>query len=208
MSVRYTIIISGLVLSLMIGSLLFGEQLFRLLPGKKNDLARNRHARLDAIMKDPAHYRSFHDKYQRFYERMTPQQRDDLRKLRKKIDSDPQGPALNRELASYYDWLKTVPFEKAGIDEAETIEERLKIIGEVRENQKYPYSDNGSKLPDNDDLDQVKDEPTDSDLAKTLESMDTSRRLKFLGYLPANFLREIRLEYMKSRVEPSENHTN
>ena len=195
---RFIIITFGLVLLFVIGLLVFVEPIFRLLPGEKSTIMRNRHARLEKIIEDQTLYRSFYDKYQRFYERMTPEQRESLRQIRKKIDSDPQAAALNRELVSYYDWLKTVPHEKASIDEAETIEERLKIISEARENQNDLYH-NGSSRSYDGDPDDLKDEPTDADLAKTLEAMDTRQRLKFLSYSPAKFLQEIRSEYTNSQ---------
>jgi len=143
---------------------------------------------------DKPEYRAFFNNYQSFQREGKEEQRQQLRQIQKRMESDPQSAVLERTLATYHAWLKTVPGEKKKIDEAKTIEERLETIRTIKKRQDHIQGTLQQKNTKT-DSETTNLYPTIDELAEYLESLDPDRRETLLGHTPSNFLYQLKKEY-------------
>lgn len=153
-------------------------------------------------------YRVFYNNYEKFYSSREgkEEERERLRDLRNRIESDPIAPALNVQLSSYYNWRKTIPQEQVKINEAQTIEQRLEAIREIKERQDRMqrmqdrmdgyWPNHAYDFGDSEDEDVY---PTNAELAGFLESLEASQLQILLGREPKTFLYELQQSYHKAR---------
>ena len=155
--------------------------------------------RFQALRPDKPEYRAFYNNYQSFFRKGKEEQRERLRAIQQRIETDPQSPLLKSQLATYHAWLKTVPQEKAKIDQAKTIEERLDVIRAIKANQDRIHGvterrmassafSSGSTAANN-------PFPSASELAEFLETLDPEDLQTMLGHTPSNFLYQLEKEY-------------
>lgn len=222
---RRTVVVC--VLGLLVSAILMVLPLF-LLPqdsflvktvlgdAKKAKRIRKSLARFQNMTPEQAGYRAFHHNLGLFYRpgEGKDDQRERLRNIRHRIESDPLAPMLNAQLANYYNWRKTIPQpqEQARINAAKTIEERLEVIREIKENQDRmqqlqdylgspPWHDPlpGFEFAENGADDDGDVYPTSAELAGFLESLDQQQLQILLGREPKTFVYELQRAYRKAR---------
>lgn len=213
------VILASLILFVIPQDLLFSKMFFG--DAKKLKKIRKAVVRFRKMTPDQSGYRDFYHNYEAFYREGQEEQRERLRHIRDRVESDPIALALNLQLANYYNWLKTIPQEQqTRINEAATIEERLDIIQEIKERQERmqqsPFRDPPiSYWTDSADefefLDSKSDEdedvyPTFAELANFLESLPPRQLEVFLGHKPSTFLFELPRAYRKARENYNLSH--
>ncbi len=129
--------------------------------------------------------------------------RERLRQIQQKIESDPQAQTLKLELKTYHAWLKTISqADKAKIDQAKTIEDRLNVIRDIKANQDRIQGTLDQQPARNfRDHEIVNLYPTVPELAEFLESLDPERLEILLGHTPSNFLYQLEKEYRDEAEE-------
>jgi len=185
---RFTFLLSILVFAI-VGTLFWGY-----FAPKEKTLWELQKKRFQAFEPGDPEYRAFFKNHQSFYRDGKEEQREKLREIQKRIDSDPQSQTLKRTLATYHAWLKTVPGEKSRIDLAKTIDERLEVIRVIKENQDRIQGTTQRKIAKA-DSETTNLSPTINELAEYLESLDPDRLETLLGHTPGNFLYQLKKEY-------------
>jgi len=155
-------------------------------------------AHFRALTPDTPEYRAFYNNYQAFNRqgKEKGEQRDRLREIRRRVESDPQSRVLKETLMTYHAWLKTVTGEKGDkskIDQAETLEQRLEVIRVLKENQDRLRGQvsSGRRIAERDpDF-----SPTMYDLGEYLESLDQELLETLLGHTPSHFLFRLDRDY-------------
>ena len=167
--------------------------------GKGRSYLEVQRERFLALNPDKPEYRAFYNNYQSFFRKGKEEQRERLRAIQQRMESDPQSSLLKSQLATYHAWLKTVPLEKTKIDQAKTIDERLEVIRAIKANQDrihgvterrmassaFPLGSTAASNPF----------PCASELAEFLETLDPEDLQTLLGHTPSNFLYLLEKEY-------------